>query len=74
MILAEIVALSRGKRQFAKTNKNLADTLHVGLRTVSYTVRELVNRDLIESRIVGYSINGAKKRIIIPNYKKIEKL
>ena len=74
LVLAEIVVMSIGGRTFCKTNATLSKEYKVSEKTIVRSMRALVMRELIESRIVAYSSNGSKKRVIVPDFEKIDKL
>ncbi len=67
LVLADIVALCSSGNEFFKTNKVMAETFNVSLRTINYSVSSLVSKELIVSFVTTPYGNIKKKRVISVN-------
>jgi len=72
LILADIVSLSKGKNVYVKSNDSIARFTNVSIRTINYTIKSLIDKDLIVSKITYPYGNIKKKRVITPNWKAIK--
>jgi len=58
--------LSSGANFYFKKNQTIADLLRVSLRTVNYSIKSLVDRQLIQSKVCYPYGSFKKSRILIP--------